>query len=225
MPTTALALPPPLREGDQLTAEEFLRRWDAMPDLNRAELIDGIVYMSSPLSDPHANHDHRMNAWLGFYTVFTPGCYASANVTWVISPKSVPQPDVLLRIERGAKLFQGKYPTEAPELIVEVSHTTFARDSGLKLRLYERSGVQEYLIMRTDKRQCIWNELVDGKYRSIEADSDGLLRSRVFPGLWLDPEKVWNYDPAGLLAVIQRGAATEEHLAFVTKLASSRADL
>ena len=223
MPMTAPVLPPPLREGDRLTPDEFLRRWDSMPDVKFAELIDGIVHMPSPLSNIHGNFEHRMNVWLGFYTLFTPGCPAVSNVTWLLSGESVPQPDVAMRIPHtlgGQSRVEGKYPTGPPELIVEISHTTFSRDSGPKLRLYERSGVTEYLIVRPDKRQVIWYELVDGKYRLVEPDEDGLFRSRVFPGLWLDSEALWNYDPAALFAVIQRGADTEEHQAFVRKLAA-----
>ena len=43
MPMAAQILPPPLRDGDRLTADEFMRRWEAVPDSRHAELIDGIV--------------------------------------------------------------------------------------------------------------------------------------------------------------------------------------
>ena len=210
MPMTAPVLTPPLREGDRLTPEEFLRRWDAMPDVKHAELIDGIVHMSSPLSNIHGVLDQRMSAWLSFYTLVTPGCQVVSDVTWLMSAESVPQPDIAMRVEGLHSHIEEKYPSAPPELIVEISHTTFAKDSGPKLRLYERSGVREYLIVRPEKRQAIWRELVDGRYREIDPDIDGLLRSRVFPGLWLDPETIWNYDPAAVFAVIQRGAA-EHH--------------
>ena len=124
----------------------------------------------------------------------------------------------LLPEHGGKSCIEGKYPVGPPELIVEISNTTFTRDSGVKLRLYERSGVQEYVIVRPNKQQVIWHELVDGEYREIVVDKDGLLRSRVFPGLWLDPQALWNNDAPGLFATIQRGAATEEHKAFVQKV-------
>ena len=48
----------PLSPGDQLTrAEEFLRPiWEAHPEIKRAELLGGIVYMPSPLSVQHRGH-------------------------------------------------------------------------------------------------------------------------------------------------------------------------
>ena len=67
-------LPPPLRDGDRLTRDEFLRRWEEMPDLKRAELIDGVVCMPSPVSDLHDDFHTRMSSWLTFYTLSAPSC-------------------------------------------------------------------------------------------------------------------------------------------------------
>ena len=220
MPMTAPVLTPPLREGDPCTPDEFLRRWETMPNVKFAELLDGVVHMPSPLSDIHADYHPRLTGWAWSYALFTPNCKVRSDVTSLMSPDSVMQPDISLRLspEAGGKVrVIGNYPSGAPELIVEISHTTFARDSGPKLRLYQRIGVQEYIIVRPDKRQIIWHELVDGKYQEIALDQDGLFRSHVFPGLWLNPEALWNNDAPALFAVIQRGVATEEHQAFVDR--------
>ena len=215
-------LPPPLREGDRLTREEFMRRWEAMPDLFWAELIDGIVHMPSPISIIHCAFHARTCAWLGNYVAATRGCDLFSGGTWLMSGDSAPQPDLALCImpkHGGQSREEGIYAAGAPELVVEVSHTTSARDKGVKLRLYERCGVCEYLMVMPGKRQIAWSELVDGNYREIEAGVDGLLRSRVFPGLWLDPAALWNNDYKGLAAAVHHGAATAEHAEFVRKLA------
>ena len=217
-------LQPPLCEGEHLTREEFMRRWEAMPDLKFAELIDGIVHMPSPLSNPHGDFQLRVGAWLVNYAAVTPGCSAVANVTWLMSQENVPQPDLALTIRSeygGQSWMEGEYPGGAPELIVEISHTTGSRDSGIKQRLYERSGVLEYLIVRPKKRQIVWNELVKGKFREMQPGADGLLRSRFFPGLWLNAEALWNNDYTSLSAAIQQGAATPEHAEFIRKLAGN----
>lgn len=224
MSISAEVLTHPLREGDQLTREEFMRRWEAMPDLMRAELIDGIVHMPSPLSDIHSDFQIRISGWLFQYVMATVGCVARANGTCLMSDKSVPQPDLVLRITAehgGQSWMEGEYPGGAPELIVEISHTTGSRDSGIKQRLYERSGVLEYLIVMSKKRQIVWNELVEGKYREVQPGADGLLRSRVFPGLWLNSEALWNCDYAALAAAVQQGTSSPEHAGFVRKLASN----
>ena len=225
MPMAAHVLTPPLREGDHLSPEEFLHRWDGMPDMNRAELIDGIVHMPSPVSDVHGDFQTRLSGWLWCYVSATPGCAMRADVTWRMAPNNVPQPDLALRILEecgGQSKVEGKYPVGAPELIAEISHTTSKRDTGAKLRLYERSGVREYLVVQPDQQEIVWRELVDGKYRELKADAGGLLRSRVFPGLWLDLAALWKCDFAGLAAAVQLGVATPEHHAFVLELARKK---
>ena len=224
MSMSAPVLTPTLRDGDRLTREEFMRRWEAMPDLNWAELIDGIVYMPSPVSKVHRDFHYLLTAWTIAYVTATPSCEGGTG-TWLMSKDGVLQPDIDLCIKPqhgGQSRVEGKYLAGAPELIVEVSHTTSHRDSGVKLRLYERSGVREYLIVRPEKKQAIWRELVEGSYREMAAGRDGILRSRVFPGLWLDLEALWNGDMAGLAAVVHRGIATAEHAEFVRKLESTK---
>ena len=219
-------LPPPLCEGEQLTRGEFMRRWEAMPDLKFAELIDGIVHMPSPLADIHSDFQIRISVWLAQYAMATVGCAVRANGTCLMSKRNVPQPDLALKILAeygGQSWMEGEYPGGAPELIVEISHTTGARDSGVKQRLYERSGVLEYLIVKSKKRQLVWHELVEGKYREIQPGADGLFRSRVFPGLWLNAEALWNCDYAALSTAVQQGTSTPEHAEFVGKLVGNLA--
>lgn len=225
MPMAAAVLPPPLRDGDRLTREEFLRRWEAMPDVKWAELIDGVVHMPSPISDIHGDFHFRLSGWLFTYATATPGCMAATAGTWLMSGDSAPQPDLALRIlpECGGQAHvEGAYPVGAPELIIEVSHTTGTRDTGAKLKLYERSGVREYIIVRPGSQRVTWRELAGGKYREITAEPDGLFRSRVFPGLWLDPAALWKRDLPQLAGAVARGAATAEHKRFLKQLAKGK---
>jgi Uma2 family endonuclease len=203
-------LPPLLRDGDRLTRDEFMRRYEAMPDLKGAELIDGIVYMPSPVSNVHAEFHARMSYWLGSYAAVAPDCRYGITGTWLMSSDSAPQPDLSLSIrpEHGGQSgIEGGYAAGAPELVVEISHTTTAKDKGVKLRLYERSGVREYIMVMPVERQIVWRELESGSYREIAPDEDGLYRSRVFPGLWLDPAALWAGDLAGLAAAVPKGVA------------------
>lgn len=221
----APVLPPRLRDGDRLTRDEFLCRWERMPDLKRAELIDGIVYMPSPVSDVHGVFHIRLSYWLGSYIAATPGCAAGSAATWLMSEDSAPQPDLALRIEPefgGQSRIEGDYPAGAPELIVEISHTTGAKDMGAKLRLYERSDVLEYLTVRPRQQQVVWRELIGARYREIAPDENGCLRSRIFPGLWLDTAALWAGDLPALAATVQQGIATPEHAEFVEGLARSK---
>ena len=218
-------LTPPLCEGEHLTREEFMRRWEAMPDLKFAELIDGIVHMPSPISRIHCDFHSRISKWIWTFESATPGCTLLTAGTWLMSEDSAPQPDLAFCIlsERGGQSWiEGEYSAGAPELIVEISYTTGARDSGIKQRLYERSGVLEYIIVKPQKRQIVWNELVEVKYREMQPGADGLLRSRAFPGLWLNAEALWNNDRTSLSTAIQQGTSTPEHAEFLRKPANAK---
>jgi hypothetical protein len=83
-------------------------------------------------------------------------------------------------------------PRRRPELVVEVSVSTLSRDLGIKLDLYRRSGVLEYITVLLNPRQVIWRYLSRSKYRDLEPESNGILHSRIFPGLCLDPTAIWD---------------------------------
>ncbi len=158
-----------LREGDRLTAEEFLRRWEKMPDLKHAELINGIVFFNpSPVSTAHSDSHFDLAQWLGTYRDATPGCQAGLECTWRMGPDDVAQPDLFLRLDPeygGQSRTEGKYAAGAPELTVEVSGSSTSRDLGVKLALYRRSGVREYLSVLLNPKQVIWRTLVRGDMR------------------------------------------------------------
>lgn len=222
MPATAVVLPPPLQAGERLTRDEFLRRWDAMPGLKRAELINGVVHMASPVGRPHARFGYLLGAWIASYDIATPGLECGNNGTWLMSDLDVPQPDLALRIlpaVGGQSRDEGIYPAGAPELIVEVSDTTHSKDSSEKLRLYERHGVREYITVRPLRRQLTWRVMSRRKFTELPPAKNGVYRSRVFPGLWLDPVALWNEDLAGLAATVQAGVATLDHARFIQALA------
>lgn len=224
MASATLAPPPTLREGDRLTSHEFLRRWDAMPELKQAELLDGIVFMPSPVSKPHSEAHSEMNAWLWLYKDATPGCQTGNDGTWLMSPSDVPQPDLTLRILSefgGQSDDSGHYTAGAPELVVEVSGSTLSRDLGIKLDLYRRVGVREYITVLLNPRQVIWRHLVRGKYRDLEPDANGILHSRIFPGLCLDPTAVWDRKKS-LRTAPELGLKSPEHAAFLKKLRAAR---
>ena len=225
MPIAGPVSPPPLRNGDHLTSDEFMRCWEAMPDLKHAELIDGIVYMPSPVSLPHSVFHLPLSTWIGCYVAATPGCSGGIDGTWLMDERNVPQPDLALRIlpeYGGQSRVEGLYAAGAPELIVEVAASSRSRDLGAKLKLYERMGVREYLVAVVGKEQFLWNELTERGFRSLDPGADGIFRSRCFPGLWLDPTALWRMDLAHLLAILQQGIATAEHASLVARLAPAK---
>ncbi len=225
MPLTAPVSPPPLLEGDSLTSDEFMSRWEEIPDLKRAELIEGIVYMSSPVSLGHGRFEYVLTAWLSSYTAGTPGCMGSLEATWLMTEHNVPQPDITLTIvpeQGGQSRVKGPYHSGAPELIVEVAVSSHSRDFGAKKRLYERMGVREYLIALPAERQLVWWALTPAGFQPLEPGPDGIVRSVCFPGLWLAPAAVWDLDLPRINSVVQQGLATPEHAEFAAQLAARK---
>ncbi len=217
----APVFPPPLRDGDRLSRAEFMRRWEALPDLKRAELIDGVVHLPSPVSRTHDQHHALFATLLGLYQLATPGCRWGITGTWLMSENSAPQPDLTLEIlpEFGGQArIEGEYSGGAPELIVEISHSTAISDSTRKLRLYERSGVLEYAIVHTKDRQITWYSRADGKFAELAADAEGIIRSQTFPGFWLDTSAFWDSDLAAATSTLQLGIAAPEHTTFIGQL-------
>jgi Uma2 family endonuclease len=221
MPLAPYVSTAPLLEGDSLTSEEFLRRWEEMPDVKHAELIDGIVYMPSPVRRNHGEFQMFLAGWLSFYSMSTRGCRSSMDATWLMAERQVPQPDLTLLIlpeYSGQSGVAGEFHAGAPELIIEVAVSNYARDFGAKKRLYERMGVQEYLIVVPRERHLAAFQLASGSFQPLEPDTAGLLRSACFPGLWLDTQALWELDLPRMNAVLQQGLATPEHAAFAAQL-------
>ncbi len=208
----------PLENGDKLTRKEFERRYNAMPNLKKAELIEGIVYMASPLritnhGEPHAS----IMTWLGFYQAFTPNLQLGDNCTVRLDADNEPQPDALLRIKKSGQstISEDGYVEGAPELIVEIAASTVSLDSHQKLNVYRRNQVQEYLIWRVNDGEFDWLRLINEEYIKLEPNADGVICSQIFPGLWLDSTALLTGDLAKVLEVLQLGLATPEHQSFI----------
>lgn len=218
---------PPLAHGDRLTRDEFERRYEAMPGLKKAELINGRVHMPSPVrTKSHGEPHHLLNIWLGHYNVFTPGIHGSDNATVRLEGDYKPQPDALLYIDEsaGGQSFIGadEYIEGAPELAAEVVSSSASFDLDEKKEAYRRNGVQEYIVWETDDQRVNWFKLEAGQYAPLLPDDDGIIRSRVFPGLWLDAEALLRDDMVTVLAVLQQGLASPEHDAFMLRLAQAK---
>ncbi|MCC5638040.1 Uma2 family endonuclease [Nostoc sp. CHAB 5844] len=213
---------PPLENGDKLTRAEFERRYEAMLHLKKAELIEGHVYMASPLRiTNHGNPHARIMTWLGSYWAATPGVELGDNATVRLDFDNEPQPDALLRIEVGGQstISEDGYVEGAAELIVEIAASSVSIDLHQKLKVYRRNGVQEYLVWRVDDGQFDWFKLNEGEYIQLESDENGIIRSQVFSGLWLERAALLAGNLAKVLEVLQQGLASQEHQDFVQVLA------
>ena len=217
---------PALENGDRLTRVEFERRYEAMPEGMKAELIDGVVYMSSPAKNEHGSPWFLLATWLGHYAAATPGTSGGGDGTVRLDERSEPQPDVHLRLapEAGgrARVDEDGYVSGPVELACEVCASSASYDLHVKKALYERAGIREYLALAVRTREVFWFALEDGEYRELRCPKDGVVRSRVFPGLWLDTRALLANDLPRVLATLAQGIASGEHAAFVRVLRARR---
>ena len=139
----------PLESGEFMHCREFLRRYERLPQVKKAELIEGVVYIGS-----------------------------------------------LTRVNDDG------YLAGPPELIVEVAASSASIDLRDKRRAYCRNGVREYLVWLVAEARLEWFCLEDDDYRSQLPDAQGVLHSRIFPGLRLPIAPLLAGDTAKVLTAL-----------------------
>lgn len=220
---------PPLRDGDRLTVEEFERRWEAMPNLKHAELIEGRVYMNAAAlrwdwrAEPHTLAIFAMS----MYSAFTTGVRCGSEPSVRMEPLSMPQPDVVLRIAEecgGRSRIEQGYVVGGPEFVTEISASTEKHDLGIKKELYLRAGIQEYLNWSVLEERIVLFRWESGNYLELTPGADGILKSQVLPGLWFDPAAMIRGDKMRVMEVLHLGLQSPEHQEFVLELKGRRAE-
>ena len=209
-----------LHSGDRMTREEFHRAYRLMPEDFKAELIGGIVYVSSPLKRFHATRHLSLGTAFFLYAGRTAGLEAGDNGTVILGEEDEPQPDLTLRIlpEFGgqSRTTREDYIEGAPELVAEIAHSTRALDFHAKKQAYAAGGVLEYIVLSLRDRSLSWFDLAKG--RELPPGPDGVIRSQVFPGLWIDPAALFAMDAGRMVAVMEAGLASPEYAAFAARL-------
>ena len=228
---------PPLRDGDRMDVDEFLRRYKADPIVHSAELLQGVVHITRRReirngeemiipgisAEGHGMPHNQIQGCLGVYSAHTRGVQAHGPGTTIL-PSNVTglEPDAILRIlptHGGASsIGEDGFVHGAPELLAEISFSSGARDFGKKFDAYQADGVPEYLVWRTAEKEIHWFVLRRKKYVALKPHADGTLRSERFPGLWLDVPALLAGEMARVIATLEKGIASAEHAAFVARL-------
>ena len=216
-----------LQSGDRLSRDEFERRYHAMPEVKKAELLEGEVHMASPVSfQYHGQHEFALATLFGVYVSQTEGVFGSPNTTVRLDLDNEPQPDQILFLEPShggqVEIDGDGYITGAPELVVEVSGSTVSIDLGKKLNVYRRNGVKEYVVWRVFDEAIDWFCLRNGNFEILEPDSYRVVKSLAFPGLWLDTNAMLAGDLKAVLTTLQLGLNSPHHADFVSRLAAAK---
>ncbi len=218
---------PTLVHGQHLDQSTFHERYEAMPEGTWAELVGGVVYMPSPVRNEHGEYDEDLALWTGLYRRDTKGVRGGKNSTMILDELGETQPDGHLRIPQqlgGQTRIERGYIIGAPELIIEIARSSRSYDLSQKKADYERAGVREYVVVELDPDHVHWFIRRGTRFVHLRPGPDGIYRSKVFPGLWLDPKALYAEDLDRLTDVLEQGLATPEHAAFVAKLAAAGAD-
>ncbi len=216
---------PELENGDRLKWAEYARRFDAMPNLKKAELIKGVVYMGSPVRHKrHGKPNCDMACWVTVYAAATPGTDYSTNGTVRLSDEDGPQPDVFLSLlpEAGghSQVDEEDYIVGPPELVVEIASSSVSYDLHDKKDIYRQFGVTEYIVWRANNRKIDWFRLENNQYVRVAPGENGMIESSVFPGLRLHVPAMLTGNMATVLAELQKGLNSPQHTAFVERLAA-----
>lgn len=212
--------PPLLENGDRMSQAEFHRRYQDYPEGVKFELVGGIVYMASPLRHRHSSYHQKLNWVLLLYEEGTPGVESCDNATVILGEESEPQPDAALRIlaECGgqSRVDEDEYIAGAPELLAEVAYSSRAIDMNQKREDYERAGLLEYLVLCIEEQELRWFHFPSGG--EITPNRQGISRSLVFPGLWIDVQALMEQKKTRLREVVEQGMTSRAHAAFVRRL-------
>jgi Uma2 family endonuclease len=204
--------PVPLESGDRLTRVEFHKRYLARPDIYKAELVDGVVYVTTRVTAAHGEATAALAGWVGTYAAYRPNVRAALHVTTLMGANSEVQPDVLAFRDEGSNghihVTPDDYFQGAPELIIEAATSSASYDLHDKKRVYERDGVEEYIVWQLFENRIDWFRLRDGAYVRVEPDANGVIESEAFPGLRLNIPKMLAGDYAGVLAALGEPPAT-----------------
>jgi Uma2 family endonuclease len=179
--------------------------------------------MASPVSFEEYSAPHfDLITWLGLYRAMTPGVRGGDNGTVRLDPKTMPQPDAFLLIlpSYGGQTTIGadKFVQGAPELVAEVAYSSASYDLHEKLEIYRKNGARESLVWRVEDETILWFALRGERFDSLLPDENGIVRSEVFPGLWLDAPALLRGDLEAVVQIGQGGIASPEHAAFVATL-------
>jgi Uma2 family endonuclease len=200
------AFTPPLESGDVLDGAEYWRRYCATSDKLKSERINGKVYIMSPLRAVYHGNPHLLLAqWIATFAMHDPTLIGSDNATVRMNADNDPQPDLcLLRVNGQTRFDDEGYILGAPELIVEVAGSSASYDFREKRDVYEAAGVGEYLVFETIEGRIEWWRADNGRFVDI-SQVDGIYKSVLFPGLWLDAEALRAANALKLIQTLEQG--------------------
>lgn len=131
----------------------------AMPDDERWELIDGVLYRMAP--SPNTKHQRALRRWvaafeLGLSQIDQPGELFFAPTDLILADGITVQPDMFFVTNDRGHIITLRGCEGSPDLVVEIlSPSNPARDLETKRELYARHGIPEYFILDTETETAL----------------------------------------------------------------------
>jgi Uma2 family endonuclease len=185
-PMGSLLTKPVKPAARKFSVDEYYRMAEAgiLRPKERVELLDGQILCMAPIGDNHQDLVDTLSEVLGDQRNNRYRVRAGGPIR--IEHFNEPQPDIVL-YERGVK----KHPTPGEiYLVVEVSDTTLAYDSGDKLRAYELGGIKEYWIVDLVKKVVHIHRLKEGLYQ-VTTQRHGKVSPEHFPDVTVDLDELF----------------------------------
>jgi Uma2 family endonuclease len=176
-----------LTDSDLATVEEF---HCLVPDGQKADLIDGVIYMASP----DTRRNDRVAGWIkflmqGYASAKGLGEVYGSRFAFELSEFRAPEPDVAFVRSQRLHLVGEKRMVGGPDIAVEiVSRDSRQQDYGEKKQLYAEAGVSEYWIVDPLQKREEFYRLSGGRYELVSLEHNRIFRSTVLEGFWLDVE-------------------------------------
>ena len=200
--SAAKHLAPALENGAVMTREEFHSLYAECEGYERVELIEGVVFMPSPVRfESHDRQASLLRGWLFTYSNLHDGLECGNEATLILGNSEV-QPDAFLLWSGAVPIDEEGYLRGAPQLVAEVAASTASRDLHSKLTLYERNGVREYIVWRTLDGAIDWFVLRGGSFELKAPDERGRIESDQFSGLVMDVPAMLAMDRKAVLAAL-----------------------
>jgi Uma2 family endonuclease len=185
------------------------------------QLLTISIRTALPLGWPHGEHHAHLIHLLLSYSLRTPGTGVADNVTVILGEEDEVQPDVVLRVvqeKRGrSQLTREKFVQGPPELVAEIAGSSRAIDLHLKKNRYAQAGITEYVVVCLEPRQLYWFDLQ--KQSRLPPSADGIIKSNIFPGLWIHAQGLLRLDNRSTTKALERGLQSPQHHDFVSEIA------
>ena len=201
-------LPAEVSTTDPVSFEQYL---DWLTEENKADLINGVIYMQSPPSYRHEKIFGFLFPLLQVYVVRKQlGIVLGSRTAIKFSEHNGTQPDLVFISNANRKLIHSYFVDGVADMIVEIiSPSTRHIDRVKKMALYAEHGVREYWLIDPERERAEFFRNEHGAWHEMTLDEDGVFRFKAVAGFWLKVESLFAAQPLDIVDTVMAILAHE----------------